>query len=310
MEGGHNVLLSPFPQFPYWTEEEKKLFDVLIADADLSAMDLFETIALQIPGKTTDQVEEYFHSSIIPKVDDISGNGLVPNRGKTIVVSNDDEAESSRRPIPRRKSAPKNNARRHHVPWTEIEHRLFVLGLDDHGRSWKSIARNYVRTKTACQVASHAQKYFMRLKNPEIYAGKRFSILDIHTFDQSLRPKSRFAHYKPIAPSPFPPSPPKYLPQVDYNIFGGASRMPNKYLSASFYPTEDQYHFSQNVTNPRFTEDHYYFPQNLTNPPFGHPPTNINNEAEPFMSYPESPSNYLLDKPLQDGYLNFANFMQ
>ncbi|KAF5207593.1 Transcription factor divaricata like [Thalictrum thalictroides] len=302
MEGSYNIPLSPFPQFHYWSEEENKLFDVLIADADLSSMDLFETIALQIPGKTANQVEEYFHS-IIPKVDDISGNGLdnVSDRGKTIFVSNDDEAESSRRSIHRR---------RHHVYWTEKEHRLFVLGLGDCGRSWKNIARYFVRTKTPCQIASHAQKYFKRRNYPELYVGRRYSVLDIHTYDQSFRPKFKFAHYQPIAPFSFPPPPPKYQPQVDYNIFVGASSMPNKYLSASLFPTKDHYYFPQNVTNLPFAEDQYYFLQNVTNPPFDPLLMNNDNEAGPSMSYLESPSNYKLDKLLEDDFLNYANFMQ
>ncbi|PIA46624.1 hypothetical protein AQUCO_01500279v1 [Aquilegia coerulea] len=200
MEGDYNIPLTPFPE---WTEEEKKLFDVLIADADLSSMDLFKSIASQILGKTADQVEEHFHS-LIPMVE-ISSHGHVSVRGKCARIS-----------------------------------------------------RYFVRTKTPSQVASHAQKYFMRRDNPGSYVGRRYSILDIHTFDQSLRPKPRFAYYKSIVPYPFPPSPLIYLPPVDYNIFAGSSRVRNKYLSASLYPTEDYYNFPQNVTN---------------NPPFGPPPS-------------------------------------
>ncbi|KAF5207592.1 Transcription factor divaricata [Thalictrum thalictroides] len=304
MEGGYNTPLSSFTQFHYWSEEEKKLFNVLIADADLSFEDLFEIIALQIPGKIVNQVEEYFHSSIIPKVDDISTNGLdnVSDLGKTIVVSNDDEAESLRLPI---------RGRRHHVYWTEKEHRLFVLGLGDCGKSWKNIVRYFVRTKTPYQIASHAQKYFKRRRNPELYVGRRYSILDIHTCEQSLRPKFRLAHYQPIiAPFTFPPPPPKYQPQVDYNIFVGVSRMPNKYLFASQYPTEGHYYFQQKVTNLPFDEDQYYLPQNVTNPSFDPPLMNSDNDTGPSMSYLESPSNYLLDEPMEDDFLDFPNFMQ
>ncbi|PIA46623.1 hypothetical protein AQUCO_01500278v1 [Aquilegia coerulea] len=296
MEGDYNIPLTPFPE---WTEEEKKLFDVLIADADLSSMDLFESIASQIPGKTADQVEEHFHS-LIPMVE-ISSHGHVSDRGKSVVSK--DEAKFSKRFIRERRPSPNNTARRHHVPWTEMEHRLFIWGLKYCGRgAWKRISRYFVRTKTPSQVASHAQKYFMRRDNPRSYVGRRYSILDIHTFDQSLRPKPRFAYYKSIVPYPFPPSPTIYLPPVDYNIFAGSSRVRNKYLSASLYPTEDYYNFPQNVTNnPPFvpppslypTENHYNFPQTVTN---------NDNEAGTSMSYPESPSNYLLDEPLSDDF--------
>jgi SHAQKYF class myb-like DNA-binding protein len=54
--------------------------------------------------------------------------------------------------------------RRKGIPWTEEEHRLFLLGLDKFGKGdWRSISRNFVYTRTPTQVASHAQKYFIRL---------------------------------------------------------------------------------------------------------------------------------------------------
>ncbi|RDX98905.1 putative transcription factor, partial [Mucuna pruriens] len=49
-------------------------------------------------------------------------------------------------------------------PWTEKEHRDFLCGLKYLGKgNWKEISRNYVKTKTPTQVASHAQKYFLRM---------------------------------------------------------------------------------------------------------------------------------------------------
>lgn len=41
--------------------------------------------------------------------------------------------------------------------------RRFLLGLERHGKGdWRNISRNFVITKTPTQVASHAQKYFLR----------------------------------------------------------------------------------------------------------------------------------------------------
>ncbi|KAI3727443.1 hypothetical protein L6452_16056 [Arctium lappa] len=52
------------------------------------------------------------------------------------------------------------------VPWTEEEHRMFLLGLQKLGKGdWRGIARNYVISRTPTQVASHAQKYFIRQSN-------------------------------------------------------------------------------------------------------------------------------------------------
>ncbi|OVA08543.1 SANT/Myb domain [Macleaya cordata] len=52
------------------------------------------------------------------------------------------------------------------IPWTEEEHRLFLMGLQKLGKGdWRGIARNFVVSRTPTQVASHAQKYFIRQSN-------------------------------------------------------------------------------------------------------------------------------------------------
>ena len=52
------------------------------------------------------------------------------------------------------------------MPWTEEEHKLFLLGLEKYGKGdWRGISRKLVITRTPTEVASHAQKYFVRLNN-------------------------------------------------------------------------------------------------------------------------------------------------
>ncbi|XP_020597905.1 transcription factor MYBS1-like [Phalaenopsis equestris] len=47
-----------------------------------------------------------------------------------------------------------------------LVNRLFLLGLEKFGKGdWRSISRNFVVSRTPTQVASHAQKYFIRLNS-------------------------------------------------------------------------------------------------------------------------------------------------
>ncbi|KAF8051173.1 hypothetical protein N665_1787s0007, partial [Sinapis alba] len=60
----------------------------------------------------------------------------------------------------------RNRERKRGTPWTEEEHRLFLTGLHTAGKGdWRGISRNFVKTRTPTQVASHAQKYFLRRTN-------------------------------------------------------------------------------------------------------------------------------------------------
>ncbi|XP_073271174.1 transcription factor MYB1R1-like [Primulina huaijiensis] len=70
--------------------------------------------------------------------------------------------------------------RKRGVPWTEEEHKLFLYGLQKVGKgNWRGISRDYVKTRTPTQVASHAQKYFFRRSN--LNRRRRSSVFDITT---------------------------------------------------------------------------------------------------------------------------------
>ncbi|XP_057493651.1 LOW QUALITY PROTEIN: transcription factor MYB1R1 [Actinidia eriantha] len=75
----------------------------------------------------------------------------------------------------------RSRERKRGVPWTEEEHKLFLLGLQKVGKGdWRGISRNFVKTRTPTQVASHAQKYFLRRTNRN-RRRRRSSLFDITT---------------------------------------------------------------------------------------------------------------------------------
>ncbi|PWA81090.1 Homeodomain-like protein [Artemisia annua] len=75
------------------------------------------------------------------------------------------------------------------VTWTEEEHRSFLIGLEKLGKGdWRGISKNYVPSRTPTQVASHAQKYFIRMHAKQEKGKRRSSLFDMPSNESSAAP--------------------------------------------------------------------------------------------------------------------------
>ena len=71
---------------------------------------------------------------------------------------------TTRKPAPTRKPRKKRHSGmgENTGRWTAEEHRLFLQGLEQHGKGWKKIA-SLIKSRTVVQIRTHAQKYFQKL---------------------------------------------------------------------------------------------------------------------------------------------------
>ncbi|KAJ9188761.1 hypothetical protein P3X46_000128 [Hevea brasiliensis] len=173
-----------------WTREQDKAFENALATYPEDAPDRWEKIAADVPGKTQEEIKLHYEllvedlnqieAGCVPLPNYSSSEGSVSHagdegtskKGGHLGHHNSESAHGN-------KASRSDQERRKGIAWTEDEHRLFLLGLDKYGKGdWRSISRNFVVTRTPTQVASHAQKYFIRL-NSMNKDRRRSSIHDI-----------------------------------------------------------------------------------------------------------------------------------
>ncbi|CAH2067307.1 unnamed protein product [Thlaspi arvense] len=118
-------------------------------------------------------LSEYEQTDETPKIVGEDGDGHDKIKTSSGYASADDAVPIS--------SSGGNRERKRGVPWTEEEHKLFLLGLQKVGKGdWKGISKNFVKSRTSTQVASHAQKYFLRRSNLN-RRRRRSSLFDMTT---------------------------------------------------------------------------------------------------------------------------------
>ncbi|KAK9061041.1 hypothetical protein SSX86_018221 [Deinandra increscens subsp. villosa] len=163
-----------------WTKEQNKWFESALAIFDKETPDRWSNVAAFVPGKTEYEVRQQYEE-LKADINNIEA-GLVEVPGYLTLKSefNQDHGFASfRNRLYRLRSF--DHERRKGVPWTEEEHRRFLMGLQVHGKGdWRNISRHFVVTKTPTQVASHAQKYYAR-QHSDGKEKRRPSIHDITT---------------------------------------------------------------------------------------------------------------------------------
>ncbi|KAL1568744.1 regulator of chromosome condensation [Salvia divinorum] len=174
-----------------WSREQDKQFENAIASYGEECPARWEKIAAEVAGKSVEEVMHHYEL-LVDDVNEIeagfvevpcynsSSDGSTGHAGDEATTKKGGNSGNSNNDSNRGgKSSKLDQERRKGIAWTEDEHRLFLLGLDKYGKGdWRSISRNFVVTRTPTQVASHAQKYFIRL-NSMNKDRRRSSIHDI-----------------------------------------------------------------------------------------------------------------------------------
>uniref|UniRef100_A0A1D1Z8C7 Transcription factor MYBS1 n=1 Tax=Anthurium amnicola TaxID=1678845 RepID=A0A1D1Z8C7_9ARAE len=175
----------------HWTHEENKRFENALAEFDERTTNRWEKVASRLPGKTAEDVKRHYQV-LEYDVSHIEAGLMPPGYSSprfTLDWVNNCTMEGLKQPYVAGSKRPggrtSDQERKKGVPWTEKEHKLFLEGLSKYGKGdWRNISRKCVITRNPTQVASHAQKYFIRL-NAVGKDKRRSSIHDITTANMS-----------------------------------------------------------------------------------------------------------------------------
>ncbi|KAB2596227.1 transcription factor DIVARICATA-like [Pyrus ussuriensis x Pyrus communis] len=159
--------MADYDWYSEWTKEENKMFESALAMFDEKTPDRWRKVAEMIPGKTEIDVIKQYQDLEEDVCEIESGRFPIPpgypQSYFTLELGDDRDFDANRKRPAKAAARGSDQERKKGIPWTPEEHRRFLLGLLKHGKGdWRNISRNYVVTKTPTQVASHAQKYFMR----------------------------------------------------------------------------------------------------------------------------------------------------
>ena len=83
-------------------------------------------------------------------------NTLYPNK---ISIQIEDNIKEKKKEI-HSETIPKYNQGR----WNMEEHKKFIMGILEYGNDWKKVQK-LIKTRSSTQARSHAQKFFLRIKN-------------------------------------------------------------------------------------------------------------------------------------------------